>query len=168
MPHWQEPMRAPTTDRKIFPAFLQKTPCASPTKNSPGSPGYAAIGIINSVFNSPPHPDQIRYPPPNHPARQHRHRLAHRQSFLGKHRTADQLTRYSFAEALAPEKALNMGINLTQKFETGDENLSGYISLDYYRTSFQNQIFPDYDSDPTKAIIRNFRGSAAATDFRQN
>ena len=71
-----------------------------------------------------------------------------------------------FAQALDPEKALNMGINLTQKFESNDDNLSGYISLDYYRTAFQNQIFPDYDTDPTKAIIQNFRGISRSNGFQ--
>jgi outer membrane receptor for ferrienterochelin and colicins len=55
-----------------------------------------------------------------------------------------------FSEQLQPEKAVNFGFNLTQKFETKNNNLSGYFSADYYRTEFQNQIFPDYDSDPTK------------------
>ncbi len=71
-----------------------------------------------------------------------------------------------FAEALEPEKAVNMGINLTQKFGTTDKNLAGYISIDYYRTDFQNQIFPDYDADPTKAIIQNFRGTSRSNGFQ--
>jgi outer membrane receptor for ferrienterochelin and colicins len=34
------------------------------------------------------------------------------------------------------------------------------FTADFYRTDFQNQIFPDYDSDPTKAaIIKNFIGT---------
>jgi outer membrane receptor for ferrienterochelin and colicins len=71
-----------------------------------------------------------------------------------------------FAEQLQPEKALNYGINLTQKFETPDNNLSGYFSADYYRTDFQNQIFPDYDTDPTKAIIQNFTGTSISNGFQ--
>ncbi len=71
-----------------------------------------------------------------------------------------------FAEELQPEKALNFGINLTQKFETKTNNLSGYLSADYYRTDFQNQIFPDYDTDPTKAIIQNFTGTSAGNGFQ--
>jgi outer membrane receptor for ferrienterochelin and colicin len=71
-----------------------------------------------------------------------------------------------FAEQLEPEKALNFGVNLTQKFETKNNNLSGYLSLDYYRTDFQNQIFPDYDSDPTKAIIKNFTGTSVSNGFQ--
>lgn len=69
-----------------------------------------------------------------------------------------------FAEPLKPEKAVNYGLNYTQKFET--QNLEGYVSADLYRTSFQNQIFPDYDTDPTKAIISNFTGTSASNSFQ--
>ena len=71
-----------------------------------------------------------------------------------------------FAEQLQPEKAVNIGINLTQKFETKNNNLSGYFSADYYRTDFQNQIFPDYDTDPTMAIIQNFTGTSVSNGFQ--
>ncbi|TDE29290.1 TonB-dependent receptor [Flavobacterium ranwuense] len=69
-----------------------------------------------------------------------------------------------FSEQLRPERATNFGINLTQKFESN--NLSGYISADFYRTNFQNQIFPDYDSDPTKAIIKNFTSTSISNGFQ--
>ena len=69
-----------------------------------------------------------------------------------------------FQEALKPEKALNMGINITQKFE--NTNVSGYISMDYYRTSFSNQVFPDYDTDPTKAFVKNFTGKSVSNGFQ--
>jgi outer membrane receptor for ferrienterochelin and colicins len=71
-----------------------------------------------------------------------------------------------FAEQLLPERALNYGINLTQKFERNDEKLSGYFSVDFYRTDFQNQIFPDYDSDASKAIIKNFTGTSISNGFQ--
>jgi outer membrane receptor for ferrienterochelin and colicin len=71
-----------------------------------------------------------------------------------------------FAEALEPEKAINYGINLTQKFELEEALLSGFLSLDYYHTGFQNQIFPDYDSDPTKAIVQNFTGTSVSNGFQ--
>jgi len=71
-----------------------------------------------------------------------------------------------FAEPLKPERATNFGINFTQKFDTKSNNLSGYFSVDYYRTDFQNQIFPDYDSDPTKAIIKNFTGTSVSNGFQ--
>jgi outer membrane receptor for ferrienterochelin and colicins len=69
-----------------------------------------------------------------------------------------------FLEPLKPEKALNSGINITQKFET--EHISGYLSMDYYRTSFQNQVFPDYDTDPTKAFIKNHTGKSISNGFQ--
>ncbi len=69
-----------------------------------------------------------------------------------------------FAEQLKPEEALNYGLNLTQKFES--DNISGFFSADYYRTVFQNQIFPDYDADPTKAIIQNFEGPSISNGFQ--
>ncbi len=69
-------------------------------------------------------------------------------------------------EALRPEKAVNLGANLTQKFEFLQGDISGSLSLDYYHTNFQNQIFPDYDSDPTKAIISNFTGTSISNGFQ--
>jgi len=71
-----------------------------------------------------------------------------------------------FAEQLKPERATNFGINFTQKFETKSDNLSGNFSVDYYRTDFQNQIFPDYDSDPRKAIVKNFTGRSVSNGFQ--
>lgn len=69
-----------------------------------------------------------------------------------------------FTEKLQPEKALNTGINVTQKFDA--KNISGYISTDFYHTNFSNQIFPDYDTDPTKAIIKNFTGTSISNGFQ--
>lgn len=69
-----------------------------------------------------------------------------------------------FEEDLQPEVALNYGINLTHKFEK--PTYTGYFSVDYYRTDFQNQVFPDYDSDPTKAFIKNFSGPSVGAGFQ--
>ncbi len=71
-----------------------------------------------------------------------------------------------FQEDLNPEQTLNYGINVTQKFETGDDNLQGSVTVDFYRTEFQNQIFPDYDSDPTLAIIKNFTGKSVSNGLQ--
>lgn len=69
-----------------------------------------------------------------------------------------------FVEPLKPERATNMGINFTHKFERA--NVSGYLSVDYYRTNFQNQVFPDYDTDPTIVIIKNFNGKSLSNGFQ--
>ncbi len=65
---------------------------------------------------------------------------------------------------LAPEKATNYGVNFTHKFE--GLTAGGVLSVDYYRTDFQNQIFPDYDTDPQKAIIQNFRDKSVSNGFQ--
>lgn len=67
-------------------------------------------------------------------------------------------------EILNPEEAINYGTNFTHNFEK--EKISGSFSLDFYRTQFQNQIFPDYDTDPTKAYISNFTGVSVSNGFQ--
>jgi outer membrane receptor for ferrienterochelin and colicin len=69
-----------------------------------------------------------------------------------------------FAESLDLEKAWNTGVNLTHN-ATG-ETLVATFSVDLYHTRFQNQIFPDYDSDPSLAIIQNFRGTSISNGFQ--
>lgn len=69
-----------------------------------------------------------------------------------------------FREELQPEEAVNYGVSLTHKFST--ENLSGLITLDYYETRFQNQIFPDFDADPTRAILYNHRDKSISRSYQ--
>jgi outer membrane receptor for ferrienterochelin and colicin len=65
---------------------------------------------------------------------------------------------------LLPEKATNLGLNATQKFK--GKSFDGYLSLDFYRTNFKNQLFPDYDVSPTKAFIQNFNGKSVSNGFQ--
>lgn len=67
-------------------------------------------------------------------------------------------------QGLAPEQAINYGLNLTHKFE--EEIATGYFSVDYYRTTFQNQVFPDYDQGPSFILVQNFRGPAISNSFQ--
>jgi len=69
-----------------------------------------------------------------------------------------------FAEALQPERAWNTGINITRNFNRGI--LEGYFTADAYHTRFQNQFFPDYDTDPTLAYIRNFEGTSISNSLQ--
>ena len=71
-----------------------------------------------------------------------------------------------FEEDLLPERAVNYGVNFIQKLDSDNELVTGYLSLDYYRTVFQNQIFPDYDTDSRKAIIKNFTGTSLSSGFQ--
>ncbi len=69
-----------------------------------------------------------------------------------------------FEETLMPEKAINLGLNATWKVKRN--HFEGYVSVDYYHTSFQNQIFPDYDRSPTIAYLANFNGKSVSNGFQ--
>lgn len=69
-----------------------------------------------------------------------------------------------FAEKLKPEAAFNWGLSYTYRFTLG--KTSGTFSTDCYSTQFSNQFFPDYDTDPSKAIIRNFEGISRSTGLQ--
>ncbi|MES2618214.1 MAG: TonB-dependent receptor [Bacteroidota bacterium] len=69
-----------------------------------------------------------------------------------------------FKEVLQPEKSFNLGLNFLQKFTK--KHVEGFLTVDLYRTDFQNQFFPDYDSDPTKALIANFKGTSVSNGFQ--
>lgn len=69
-----------------------------------------------------------------------------------------------FEEQIRPEQGLNWGFSHTYRF--GKNNLMGILSADFYQTFFSNQFFPDYDSDPTKAFIRNFNGRSISNAFQ--
>lgn len=63
-----------------------------------------------------------------------------------------------FAEPLKPEASWNWGVSHVYRFNVG--NSAGSITADCYNTRFTNQFFPDYDTDPTQAIVRNFEGTS--------
>lgn len=67
-------------------------------------------------------------------------------------------------EVLKPEQAINYGANLTHKIY--GKNVEAQLTFDFYRTQFINQIFPDYDTDPTKAFISNFTGTSISNGFQ--
>lgn len=62
-----------------------------------------------------------------------------------------------FKETVKPEEAVNLGINFTQRFSLLN-NIEGTFSSDFYHTRFFNQVFPDYNTEATKAYIGNFTG----------
>lgn len=68
------------------------------------------------------------------------------------------------ANDLQPEEAVNYGLNFTL-VQPGDQFETQW-SFDFYRTVFQNQIFPDYDSESTKAFVRNFTGTSISNGLQ--
>jgi outer membrane receptor for ferrienterochelin and colicins len=69
-----------------------------------------------------------------------------------------------FVEPLKPEQSINWGINFLQSLKK--KNVSGLITFDFYQTRFQNQFFPDYDSESQKALIYNFTGTSISNGFQ--
>ena len=61
-----------------------------------------------------------------------------------------------FLEPLRPEQSLTLGLNLMQRII--HDKVSGYVSADVFQTRFNNQVFPDYHTDPMQALIYNFSG----------
>lgn len=65
---------------------------------------------------------------------------------------------------LNPEIAWNYGLNLTRKFTLDYRN--GYVSVDFYRTDFQNQIVVDLDQNPQQAVFYNLEGESYSNSFQ--
>ncbi|MBK8702262.1 MAG: TonB-dependent receptor [Saprospiraceae bacterium] len=65
-----------------------------------------------------------------------------------------------FQEDIKPERAVNMGLNLNHTIVADPWTVT--LMADFYRTQFQNQFFPDYDTEPTKAIIANFEETSVS------
>ena len=69
-----------------------------------------------------------------------------------------------FAETLQPERALNAGLNITRRFSIRKVRMTA--TGDFYHTRFQNQFFPDYDSNPNQAILANFTGTSISNGLQ--
>lgn len=69
-----------------------------------------------------------------------------------------------FEEELKPEKAYSYGVNFTQKVKRNDWDF--VFTMDLYHTEFSNQIFPDYDANPSMALINNFEDKSASNGFQ--
>lgn len=65
---------------------------------------------------------------------------------------------------LDPEVAWNYGLNLTKSFKLNYKE--GSVSVDYYRTDFENQIIIDLEQDAHKVMIYNLKGSSYANSFQ--
>ena len=65
---------------------------------------------------------------------------------------------------MAPEEAVNLGVNLIQKFKVGDIPTS--FIIDGYLTFFQNQVFPDFDREVGKIFINNFTEKSSSRNIQ--
>ena len=67
-------------------------------------------------------------------------------------------------EDLNPEQAINFGANFLHNISR--ENLDVQIILDFYKTSFSNQVFPEYFTDSEYIYIENFDGKSVSKSFQ--
>jgi outer membrane receptor for ferrienterochelin and colicins len=65
---------------------------------------------------------------------------------------------------LMPEVAWNYGLNLTHDFHLN--NKPGMVTLDLYRTDFQNQVVMDMDASVRQILFYNLDGKSFANSFQ--
>jgi len=65
---------------------------------------------------------------------------------------------------LDQEVAWNIGFNFTQKFILDYRN--GFVSFDFYRTEFMNQIVVDLDKNPQEVSFYNLDGQSYSNSFQ--
>jgi len=65
------------------------------------------------------------------------------------------------------EKAWTTGASLTQNFKI-DENRSGYVSFDFFRTDFQNQTVVDVEESEQYIRITNLNGKSYSNSYQVN
>ncbi len=65
---------------------------------------------------------------------------------------------------LKPEIAWNMGGSILQRFTLNQREVS--LTLDFFRTSFQNQVVLDLDRNPQQAVFYNLNGKSYSNSFQ--
>ncbi len=83
--------------------------------------------------------------------------FAERQSLFATSRSFQLLgDQPNLPYGLEPERALNLGFNITRNFQL--DYRDGYVSLDFYRTEFIQQVVVDLDESPQEALYYNLDG----------
>ncbi|MFT5618428.1 MAG: outer membrane receptor for ferrienterochelin and colicins [Arenicella sp.] len=72
-----------------------------------------------------------------------------------------------FEENLAPETSWNMNLNFVKKIYTSSNTYIGLDASAFY-THFENKIFADYETDPSKIIYANLNGKAISKGVSLN
>ncbi|MBL4654729.1 MAG: TonB-dependent receptor, partial [Bacteroidia bacterium] len=67
-------------------------------------------------------------------------------------------------ETLLPEIAWNFGSSISKQFLINEKE--GRITLDFFKTDFENQLVMDLDQDPQKIIFYNLKGKSYSNAFQ--
>ncbi len=70
----------------------------------------------------------------------------------------------NYGYGLQPEKAWNFGFNILHKFKINDQN--GTVSIDAYKTIFDNQTVVDVDNNPQKILFYNLSGKSFSNSIQ--
>lgn len=89
--------------------------------------------------------------------------FAENQSMFATSRTLNILNTNGEIYGLDPEIAWNYGVSYLQGFQLFGRKAD--VTLDYYRTDFQNQVIVDYET-PTEVNIYNLDGSSYADSYQ--
>jgi len=91
--------------------------------------------------------------------------FAENRSFLASSRQLQIVAPNSnYAYGLNPEKAWNYGINFIHNFKVNEH--AGSISIDIYRTNFNNQTVVDVDANPQKIYFYNLTGKSFSNSLQ--
>ncbi|MXV38392.1 TonB-dependent receptor [Flavobacteriaceae bacterium Ap0902] len=90
--------------------------------------------------------------------------FAESQAYLASNRTVEIISSNDDVYGLDPEIAWNYGVSLNQEFKFLRHKSN--ITIDYFRTEFENQILPDLDASPHKILFYNMEGDSYANAFQ--
>ena len=90
--------------------------------------------------------------------------FAENQSLFASSRAFSILDTHGKVYGLNPEIAWNFGGSLTQAFTLLGKNAD--ITLDWYRTDFQNQVVVDLMQSPQQVLFYNLKGNSFANSFQ--
>lgn len=91
--------------------------------------------------------------------------IAERQSLLASSRSFYfQGNNADYPFGIPMEKAWNYGFNVTRSFTL--DYRDGYVSLDLYRTDFENQLVADRDEGADRVLFYNLEGESYANNLQ--
>ena len=89
---------------------------------------------------------------------------AENQNLFASSRTFSVLDTNGKIYGLNPEIAWNYGLSFTQNFKLFGKNAD--VTMDFYRTDFQNQAVVDVMNSPQQALFYNLKGKSFANSFQ--
>lgn len=90
--------------------------------------------------------------------------FAENQNLFASSRTISILGTKGEVYGLSPEIAWNYGVSFTQKFKLFTKNAD--VTVDFYRTDFQNQVVVDVMQSPQEVLFYDLKGKSFANSLQ--